>query len=162
MISFRAPAIIHIPHSGKNKQQPWLHLISVSLQITHPWDCRQLGKRGTPLHVLDLSRLPHQSCFVCVWNLTPQEVEILRRCPCCAAVLLESTAAKAMYLEDSVWFHSSLVAKESRLWLLIGWSWVAESQIMGRTVELLPLKLNTDILGFWTELQKANSVNSDL
>ena len=52
--------------------------------------------------------------------LTPQEVEILRCCPCCAAVLLKSAAAKAVYLEDSVRFHSSLVAKESRLWLLIG------------------------------------------
>lgn len=121
MISFRALVIIHIPHSGKNKQQPWLHLISASLQITHPRDYRQLGKRGTPLHVLDLSCLPHRSCFVCVRNsnttkgrnsqmLSELGSGGIRKASCC-----QSCVSK-----DSMWFHFSQVAEKSRLWLLIG------------------------------------------
>ena len=68
MISFRPLAISHIPHSGKYKQPPRLHLISASLQITHQRDYRQLGMGRTPLRILGLSGLLHHSCFVCVWN----------------------------------------------------------------------------------------------
>lgn len=120
MISFRARAIIHIPHSGKNKQQLRLHLISASLQITHPRDCRQLGRRRTPLHVLDFSGPPRCSCFVCVWNSNTRKGRNAQTLPMLGGEALQVTCCRSCALKHDVWFHFSQVAEERWLWFLIG------------------------------------------
>ena len=130
MISFRAPAISHIPHSGKNKQQPWLHLISVSLQITHPGDIQAIRKERntTPCTWLVLSS-PTAVVLLASEIRTQQKGRnslVLSKPG--SGTRKVSPCWQSGVLKDSVW------AEDSRLWLLIG-SGEKPSPIMGKTVK---------------------------
>lgn len=67
MTSLRAPALTHILHRARTNRQPNFISSLLPLQISHPRDSGQLGRRGTPLRALLPSHLPHLSCLVAVW-----------------------------------------------------------------------------------------------